>query len=254
MIVAGTINGYGDFEADPEQLPCQGPALARMLPQALQEWRAAACRLVWLKVPAAKAALIPVAVEHGFEFHHSQADYLMLICILEAGTFVPYYATHYIGAGGVVVDPDGNLLVVSERYRRNRNRPHWKLPGGALHPGEHLAEGVVREVREETGVETEFSHLAAFRHWHGYRFGQSDIYMVCRLTPLSHTITKCDQEIDHCMWMPLAEYLASEDVGHFNRTIVQAAVSHAPLAVQDLPAWIQPSVNEFLFHPDCSLL
>ncbi len=30
---------------------------------------------------------------------------------------------------------------------------HWSLPGGALECGETLEEGVIREVREETGLE-----------------------------------------------------------------------------------------------------
>jgi len=55
---------------------------------------------------------------------------------LEEDALIPEYATHYIGAGGVVLNENRELLVVSELHRRSES-PYYKLPGGALHPGEH---------------------------------------------------------------------------------------------------------------------
>ena len=121
------------------------------------------------------------------------------------------------------------ILVVSELYRMGSSRgPGYKLPGGALHPGEHLVDGAVREVLEETGVHARFESLACLRHWHGYRYEKSDIYFVCRLSALSTEITRQEEEIAECLWMPLAEYLA-EDSGDsftFNRNIVRAALDN----------------------------
>jgi ADP-ribose pyrophosphatase YjhB (NUDIX family) len=54
-----------------------------------------------------------------------------------------------LAVGAVVVDRGRVLLV------RRGNSPlkgHWSLPGGALELGESLREGLVREVREETGL------------------------------------------------------------------------------------------------------
>ena len=54
---------------------------------------------------------------------------------------------------------------------------------------------------EETGVRAEFESIACFRHWHGYRYGKSDIYFVGRLRPLSREITMQADEIQECLWL-----------------------------------------------------
>jgi len=48
--------------------------------------------------------------------------------------------------GAIVTDAEGRVLLVREDGR-------WLAPGGGVEPGETHAEALVREVREETGVE-----------------------------------------------------------------------------------------------------
>jgi 8-oxo-dGTP diphosphatase len=55
-----------------------------------------------------------------------------------------------VGAGAVVVDGDGRVLLV--RRARPPLQGHWSLPGGLIELGETLLEGVQREVAEETGL------------------------------------------------------------------------------------------------------
>lgn len=57
-----------------------------------------------------------------------------------------------VGVGAVVVD-QGRVLLV--RRGREPLKGRWSLPGGGLELGESLAEGVVREVQEETGLQVE---------------------------------------------------------------------------------------------------
>jgi 8-oxo-dGTP diphosphatase len=52
--------------------------------------------------------------------------------------------------GAVVVDAECLLLI---RRRRGPGLGRWSVPGGRVEPGETLGEGVVRELREETGLE-----------------------------------------------------------------------------------------------------
>ncbi len=144
-----------------------------------------------------------------------------------------------------MINDQSQLLVVSEKHRRDHSRPYYKLPGGALHPGEHLADAVIREVYEETGVRAKFESLVCFRHWHGYRFDKSDIYFICRLSPISHEIVIQTSEIDESMWMPVQEYLASEFVSTFNKRIVQAALDSPGVAPTWIDGYADPSRYEF---------
>ena len=203
-----------------------------------------------MEIPHALAALIPVATTAGFRFHHSGEDYLMLTLQLKDGAFIPAHASHYIGAGGVAINERDELLVVSERYHRDASRPpRFKLPGGALHEGEHLAEAVVREVQEETGIETVFDALVCFRHWHGYRYGKSDIYFVCRLRPLSEQITIQEEEIAESRWMPVQEYLDADQVSGFNKQIVLAARDTVGFSCTDIEDHDDKSRFEFFMPP-----
>ena len=53
------------------------------------------------------------------------------------------------GVGAVIFDGARVLL------QRRDDNGRWGLPGGAVEPGESVREALVREVREETGLEVE---------------------------------------------------------------------------------------------------
>ena len=218
-----STNPFGGVIANRDALPADPEVFRRDLRQSLDTWKADGFKVAWLEIPIAKSSLIPVAVDAGFAFHHSGSEYLMMTHQLVDGAFLPAYASHYIGAGGVAINSRNELLVVHERGRGGGRRS-YKLPGGALHEGEGLEEGVVREVLEETGVSTRFDAVVCLRNLHDYRYGKSDIYFVCRLTPLSLEITMQAEEIEDCLWMPLDRYLAADNVSQFNKSIVQAAL------------------------------
>jgi len=54
------------------------------------------------------------------------------------------------GAGAIIRDDEGRVLLI---YRGDGRG--WSLPGGMMEPGERIADCIVREVREETGLEVE---------------------------------------------------------------------------------------------------
>ena len=54
---------------------------------------------------------------------------------------------HSVSVAGVVIDENGRTLVIQ---RRDNGR--WEPPGGILERDESVIEGLLREVREETGL------------------------------------------------------------------------------------------------------
>jgi 8-oxo-dGTP diphosphatase len=55
-----------------------------------------------------------------------------------------------VGVGAILLD--GDRILMAQRGKEPL-KGWWSLPGGALETGERLADGVRREVREETGLE-----------------------------------------------------------------------------------------------------
>lgn len=56
---------------------------------------------------------------------------------------------------GIVIE-DGQILLLDQDTEAARS---WSLPGGKVEPGETLEQALVREMREETGVEVEVGRL-----------------------------------------------------------------------------------------------
>ena len=67
----------------------------------------------------------------------------------EKTTEMEAFRAGWVVAGVVLDSVDRVLLAYHE------GDAAWLLPGGSLQPGESLADGLVREVREETGVDVE---------------------------------------------------------------------------------------------------
>ena len=219
------VNPFGGVIVLPGSFPDTTSAFGEALQKAIEDWRNREYTSIWLEIPKGRANLIPVATDLGFEFHHCQAKYLMLTYRLVKGSFLPPYATHYAGVGGVVINESDELLVVVEQADRENRPNYYKLPGGALLQGEHIVDAAIREVMEETGVATRFESLVCIRHWHNYRYGKSDLYFVCRLSPIDKEIAIQQTEIYKCEWMPVDDFLKNESVGVFSKRIVACAIT-----------------------------
>jgi len=63
-----------------------------------------------------------------------------------------YPARPIVGVGAVILD-GGRVVLVKRRHPPLKGE--WSLPGGGVEIGETLEECVVREVREETGLDIE---------------------------------------------------------------------------------------------------
>jgi len=240
-----TTNQFGGIIINPAALPTDLVTFHDLMRDSLPAWKEQEFKVVWLEVPISHAGLIPAATALGFGFHHSTEEYLMMTYRLLPNAFIPPYATHYIGIGGVVLNEKNELLVVCEKYHKMTRPGFYKLPGGALNQGEHLADAAVREVMEETGVQTKFEALVCLRHWHGYRYGKSDIYFVARLSPISQEINMDNVEIAECLWMPVEQYLSHDTVHNFNKQIVRAAIATKGFESASIEGYDDRKTREF---------
>ena len=223
-ILKSRNDAFGGIILEPSDLPTDTQIFANDLEESINQWQTTDSKLVWLKLMISQSNLIYPAVKSGFNFHHTSDKSLMLVIRLKPKAFIPPFASHYIGIGGVAINSNREILVVREKYVRRGQINQLKLPGGAINSDEHLVDGVIREVLEETGVETEFVSVSSFRHIHEYRYGKSDIYFVALLKPLSNKITAQTEEIEECKWMPLQEYLNSPEISDFNKIVVKSTL------------------------------
>ena len=108
-----------------------------------------------------------------------------------------------ICVGAVVVDA-GDLLLV--RRGRGPAAGAWSVPGGRVEAGETLAEAVVRELAEETGLEGVCGELVGWVERVGdeYHF----VILDFAVTPLERREPVASDDAVEAAWVPLDEVAA----------------------------------------------
>ncbi|KAA8522189.1 hypothetical protein F0562_012862 [Nyssa sinensis] len=199
---------YGGVNVDSERLTFDANVFASRLRSSLSHWKIKGKKGVWLKLPLERSELVPIAVKEGFQYHHAESGYVMLTYwIPEGPCMLPANASHQVGVGGFVINDQKEVLVVQEKHCAPSLVGLWKIPTGFVLESEEIFTGAVREVKEETGIDTEFVEVVAFRHAHNVAFEKSDLFFICMLRPLSAQIIVDDQEIQAAKWMPLDEFV-----------------------------------------------
>ncbi|WP_082759937.1 NUDIX hydrolase [Abyssisolibacter fermentans] len=61
--------------------------------------------------------------------------------------------THIVAAGGVIINDKNEILLIKNP------RKGWEYPGGIVEPGETVPQGLIREIKEETGVNVEIINI-----------------------------------------------------------------------------------------------
>lgn len=110
-----------------------------------------------------------------------------------------------VAVGAIVIDKGAILLVKRDREPA---KGLWSLPGGRVELGETLREGLVREVREETGIDVDVDGLIGtaervVRDDDGdiaYHYVILDYVCTARSTDL-----KAGDDAAEVRWVPVAE-------------------------------------------------
>jgi len=214
MPLRATADLYSGLAIDQASLAEDPEAFDKQLEKALAEWKAAGKKAVWVTIPSRLVGLIPVAAARGFEFHNAEAGKgAMMVAWLPGGEHnLPQPCTHYVGVGVAVVDAQGRILVVQEKAgpAAARGKDFWKVPTGLVDAGEDIATAAEREVWEETGIRVRFEGVISFRQQHKAGVQQkTDLFFLCKATPLSTEINACATEIARAEWMPLKHFLST---------------------------------------------
>jgi 8-oxo-dGTP diphosphatase len=115
---------------------------------------------------------------------------------------------------GAIVVLDGRLLLV-----QRANEPgagEWSVPGGRVEPGEMLAEAVVRELAEETGLEGVCGSLVGWVE----RIGEDHHFVILdfEVTVLGDDDPTAGGDVLDAQWVPLsdvAEWLLVDGLAEF---------------------------------------
>ncbi|HZU27058.1 MAG TPA: (deoxy)nucleoside triphosphate pyrophosphohydrolase [Bryobacteraceae bacterium] len=97
---------------------------------------------------------------------------------------------------GVIRDADGRILIC-QRSREDTHALKWEFPGGKVEKGENPAEALVRELREELGIEASVGReLHRFR----YRYGQRPPFQLMFFDVTEYAGTPVNRVFERMEW------------------------------------------------------
>ncbi len=114
--------------------------------------------------------------------------------------------THIVSCAGIIYNDKKEVLLI------NNPKRGWEFPGGRLEPGETLYEGLIREIKEETGVLVDVDYLAninsvinTFKGYSGIEIPTQIIFdFVCHYKSGNLTVSEESKEVK---WVSKKEVL-----------------------------------------------
>ncbi|MFK8042219.1 8-oxo-dGTP diphosphatase MutT [Congregibacter sp.] len=93
-----------------------------------------------------------------------------------------------------VILGDHEQVLLTQRHANSHQGGLWEFPGGKLEPGESLSSALIRELREELGIEVS-AHYALLQIEHDY--GDKRVLLDV------HCVTEFDGEPSPCEGQPM---------------------------------------------------
>ncbi|KAI3510331.1 hypothetical protein L1887_17238 [Cichorium endivia] len=212
-VLAGKEDEHGGVIVEMSTQPMDPIMFTCLLKASMLHWKQQGKRGIWIKLPIELVNLIEPVVKEGFYYHHAETKHLMLVhWIPETINTLPANASHRVGIGAFLMNQNGQVLVVQEKSGKFQGTGIWKFPTGVVDEGEDICDAAVREVKEETGIDSKFIEVLAFRQSHKSFFEKSDLFFMCMLQPLSFNIHLQEKEIEAAQWMAFEEYASQEFV------------------------------------------
>ena len=191
-------------------------------------------------------------MEAGFDFHScANGDLILTQWLADCPNRLPFGPTHQVGVGALILNQEGNMLVVQEKSGPAAVHGLWKMPTGLLDPSEDVGDAAVRELKEETGLDGTVERILGIRQAHSPGRA-SDLFFICKLRLNNvHQIPKLqEEEIVALQWMSPTEYANQElwskspVYQELNASILRAAQQDSAGMVQvTLPVGFRPGTN-----------
>lgn len=150
-----------------------------------------------------------------------------------------------------IFDERGRLLVVRITGRGDE---FWTFPGGLIEPDERPIDALVREVREETGLDVRPTSIVGvhggpeFRHTHASGDETGYVMTTCMCEVLSGVPRIDGDEIEDLRWVTRDEAIALPSGPWFPIVVRAAFEAHAPSQPPSLPAPLHEGARWFDAH------
>lgn len=103
----------------------------------------------------------------------------------------------------MIYDDEGNVLALD---KKNDSYTGTTFPGGHVEKNEVFQEAVIREIKEETGLEIKNPHFCGVYHW--MKSGVHNVLFLYKTSEFSGSI-ECSEE-GPVYWIPLEEFKRKE--------------------------------------------
>lgn len=106
---------------------------------------------------------------------------------------------HIVAVGGITEDEKGNILLVKT------HRGGWVFPGGQVEEGENLIDALVREIKEESGIDVEvskligvYSNTCKYKGYNGVKIVPTKVMMDYICKPISGKLCTSEETTESC--------------------------------------------------------
>lgn len=164
-------------------------------------------------LPEVQKTYAELTIKETHQFSHRYKALRSMLYYLEGA-----YAHKNITVGFALVVKDGKVLM------QQRNDPgnvgfhgKWEFPGGGIDFGETLHQSVIRETKEECGLDVQVERLLQYVHIEPNQ-GRTRPYQVILLpfvcSVVGGEVAACDREVMDVKWFAIDDILEQELVGN----------------------------------------
>jgi 8-oxo-dGTP diphosphatase len=115
--------------------------------------------------------------------------------------------THIVAVGGITENKEGNILLVKTYHGG------WVFPGGQVEEGENLIDALIREIKEESGIDVEvscligiYSNTGKYKGYNGVEVVPTKVMMDYICKPVSGELCT-SEETSESLWVSKGKVL-----------------------------------------------